>query len=229
MYGSDDHLTRQADLIPFEVLSTPITIIGAGAIGSWVTLSLAKMGFNHLVVFDGDEVTVENMNCQFFPYKAIGHNKVEYLRRLVSGFANVNIVGMNTHFDPALHNLTGKIVISSVDSMEARKMIWAQAKHASVDYFIDPRMGAESSLLYVMQPTSTKDRTSYEKTLYSDDNAVQERCTAKATIYTANLLAGQVCKAVKDIVVEKPYTRISQWNIAENACMMYKSEGKSGS
>ena len=29
------HLTRQLDLVPLHILDTPITVIGAGAIGSW--------------------------------------------------------------------------------------------------------------------------------------------------------------------------------------------------
>lgn len=216
-----EHLTRQAEIIPDEVLVRPIYIIGAGAIGSWVTLSLAKMGFTDLTVFDADEVTIENMNCQFYPYKAIGQNKVSYLQRLVVGFANVEITARPVMFTPGHHLPSDGIVISAVDSMSARKMIWQSAKEFETEYFIDPRMGAESSLLYTMSPRNLKDVASYEKTLYSDESAVQERCTAKATIYTANLLAGQVCKAVKDIVVGKPYTRISQWNIAENACIMH--------
>lgn len=220
-----EHLTRQADLIPEEALGQTIRIIGAGAIGSWVALSLAKMGFERIAVYDGDEVTIENMNCQFYPYKAIGHNKAEYLQKLIKGFANVDIVASREYLNAEDYVFNEpNLIISAVDSMAARKMIWEMAKRDKCKYFIDPRMGAESSLLYVMSPTDAKDISSYEKTLYSDDNAVQERCTAKATIYTANLLAGQVCKAVKDIVVKKPYTRISQWNIAENACIMHRAE-----
>jgi len=86
---------------------------------------------------------------------------------------------------------------------------------------IDPRMGAETSLLYIMNPKEANDVKSYEKTLYSDANAVQERCTAKATIYTANLLAGQVCKGVKDLACGTPYTRLSQWDIGKNHVQMW--------
>lgn len=219
-----EHLTRQAEIIPLESLGEHITIIGAGAIGSWVALSLAKMGFNYIDVLDDDVISIENMNCQFYPFKAIGQPKVESLKKLVKAFADVNIRTYNGRFSPE-HAPFGGIVISAVDSMEARKMIWDRHKNnAETKYIIDPRMGAEKSLMYVMSPNDPKDIGSYEKTLYTDENAVQERCTAKATIYTANLLAGQVCKAVKDIAVGQPYTRVSQWDIGNNNAMWWSSK-----
>jgi molybdopterin/thiamine biosynthesis adenylyltransferase len=224
---TNEHLTRQAEIIPSEVLGERITIIGAGAIGGWVALSLAKMGFNNLTVYDDDTVSIENMNCQFYPYKAIGEKKVDSLKKLVKAFANVEIMTFDRRFSSELDNMQSGIVISAVDSMSARKAIWEKHKFCGTTKFIiDPRMGAEKSLMYVMCPTSEKDINSYEKTLYTDENAVQERCTAKATIYTANLLAGQVCKAVKDIVVGKPYTRVSQWDIGNNAVAWWSSENK---
>ncbi len=220
----NEHLTRQAEIIPFDVLSKKITVIGVGAIGGWTVLSLAKMGFSNIKVYDPDVVSIENMNCQFYPYKAIGQSKVEALKKLVKAFANVNIEtvhGLYTSDDAPGEG----IVITAVDSMSARRMIWDNhVGNPLTEYIVDPRMGAEMSLMYVMDPNHDKDIKSYEKTLYTDENAVQERCTAKSTIYTANLLAGQVCKAVKDIVVGKPYTRVSQWDIGNNKAMWWSSK-----
>ena len=219
-----EHLTRQLDIIPLDVLDQNITVVGAGAIGSWVVLSLAKMGFSSITVFDDDEVTIENMNCQFFPHKAIGEKKVESLAKLTKLFADMEIQTFDVRYVPGNRPLG--IVISAVDSMEARRMIWEDHKDGGgADYIIDPRMGAETSLMYVMNPNNPKDITAYEKTLYTDENAVQERCTAKSTIYTANLLAGQVCKAVKDIVCGHSYTRVSMWDIGNNSVQLYNSEG----
>jgi molybdopterin/thiamine biosynthesis adenylyltransferase len=218
---STHHLTRQMDIIPLNKLDKQITVIGAGAVGGWTVLSLAKMGFGNIKVFDHDEIDVENMNCQFYPFKAIGHPKVKVLKKLVKDFANLQIEVEYGRYE-GKEQFPG-IVISAVDSMAVRKMIWDahSKKSPATTHIIDPRMGAEVSLLYVMDPNNEKDIDSYGKTLYSDDDAVHERCTAKATIYTANLLAGQVCKAVKDIAVGQPYTRVSQWDIANNFVQMW--------
>jgi hypothetical protein len=67
-----------------------------------------------------------------------------------------------------------------------------------------------------MCPVNPEDIASYEKALYTDDNAQHERCTAKATMYTALSLSGLVAKAVKDIVTGGPYPRTAMWSIKDN-------------
>lgn len=215
-------LTRQMDLIPTSVLGQQITLIGAGAIGGWTALALAKMGFGNLTVMDFDTVDEENMNSQFYRPRDIGKKKVEALHDLVQDFTGISISAVADKYTAKRFN---GIVIAAVDSMEVRSAIWEAHKDSPfTKLVIDPRMGAESALLYAMNPNNEKDKTSYEKTLYSDNDAVRERCTAKATIYTANLLAGLVSKTVKDYCTSeaKAYPRITQWDIALNA---YQSWG----
>ncbi len=214
----NQHLTRQMDLIPINVLGEEITIIGAGAIGSWTALALAKMGFGNIKVFDFDQIDIENLNSQFFPMSKLGTNKAIAIKTLVREFTGVNIDARATAYE---RGVFPGIVISAVDSMKVRNLIWHNHREKSpgTRAIIDPRMGAETALLYVMNPMDEDDIASYEKSLYSDDDAVQERCTGKATIYTANMLAGLVCKAVKDLVTRKDYLRIAQWDISQNAFM----------
>lgn len=210
---SNEHLTRQLDIIPLSILGEPITIIGAGAIGSWTCLALAKMGFSNLRVFDHDRVDTVNLNSQFYPIKAVGHFKAESLKGMVHEFTGTMIDATNAKYEGG--KFAG-IVISAVDSMQVRQLIWEEQLNGPCRAVIDPRMGAESALLYVMRPANGQDMISYPKSLYSDSGAVQEPCTAKATIYTANLLSGLVCKAVKDLLTRPDYLRMVQWDIAAN-------------
>lgn len=110
------------------------------------------------------------------------------------------------------------IVISCVDSMEARKTIWeAQKGNKDVDWFIDGRMAAEQALMYCMDPNDKRDVKAYEKTLYTDAEASQDRCTAQSTVYTAFLIAGMMAKCVKDLVMKNAnYPRVMHWNITDN-------------
>jgi hypothetical protein len=120
------------------------------------------------------------------------------------------------------------IVIAAVDSMTVRKTIWENHVGFGIHTkaIIDPRMGAETALLYVMNPMRLKDSEDYSKTLYNDQEAIQERCTAKATIYTANLLSGSVCKAVKDLLTRpNGYLRHVQWNIAKDDFLAFHNQG----
>lgn len=224
---TNEHLTRQLDILHPDQMNVPITIIGAGAIGSFTTLALAKMGFELIQVFDFDKVEIHNMNCQFFRFSDIGKYKVEALKELVKDFTNVSI---SANTQPYTDQVFSGIVISAVDSMAVRKQIWdMHVKYRNeplppTQAIIDPRMGAEVAQLYTMNPRDKADVEDYTKTLYTDENAVQERCTAKATMYTACMLSGLVAKSVKDLVTNGPYPRVAMWSIKENDFNAWKKK-----
>lgn len=215
MISKNQHLTRQMDLIPLEVLTTPINIIGGGAIGSFTTLALAKMGFENITVYDDDSIDVENMNCQFFRFKDIGQKKVTALADLIYDFTNTEIMPLPMRWTGQLLN---GITICAVDSMEVRKEVFEAYYKIAEDSMmvIDPRMGAETAMLYAYKPMSIEQCEGYKKTLYSDADAVQERCTAKSTMYTACMLSGLVAKTVKNIVCKEEYPRNLIWDIGKD-------------
>lgn len=214
---TSSHLTRQLDLIPLEALKMPVHIIGAGAIGSHVALMLAKMGVTDISVYDPDVVSIENMSCQGFRFSDIGKLKVKALFDIVESYTNVKIKGYCFPWTKEKPFDLRGIVVSAADSMKVRADLFNHCKDDfRIEWFIDSRMGAESALMYVMNAQRPIDQEAYSATLYSDEEAQPERCTAKATIYTANLLSGHVVKAVKDLITKKPYPRTTMWNIAKN-------------
>lgn len=214
-------LTRQIDLLPLNVLGEPITIIGAGAVGSWTALTLAKMGFANLTVWDDDVVDDENMNCSLYRPVDIGQKKVYALFGLIQQFCEIEI---RTFMAKYTTGVFPGIVISAVDSMAVRRQIWSNhaGRSATTKVVIDPRMGAETALLYVMNPLDERDDASYVKTLYSDDDAVREPCTRKATAYCALPLSGLVAAQVKSVVTGQPYSRITQWDIPKGALQSWQ-------
>jgi hypothetical protein len=204
-----DYLIRQADLIPLEVLKTPITLVGAGAIGSFTTLALAKMGFSRLKVWDFDTVDAANMNSQFYPIDSIGQQKVFALQNMVKRFTGTEITAINQkHLEHMA--ITDKICVSAVDSMTVRSQLFDSFFG---QWFVDPRMGAEDAALYVCDTKQPTEKDDYKTTLYSDDKAVQEKCTAKATMYTACMLSGLVSKAIKDVLTSNEYPINAFWSI----------------
>ena len=219
----NEHLTRQADIIPDAVRSVPITIIGAGAIGSFTALSLAKAGFTNLVVYDFDTVDVVNLSNQFYRRSDIGKPKVQALRELIKDFTGEDI---EVHITPWYgsmhgHKLEG-IVIAAADCMKVRKDIFETCTSIAINvkYLIDPRMSAETLSLYALDPRDKDQASRYAKTLYTNEEAVQERCTAKATIYTVNLLSGLVVKTLKNMQLGQAYPQNAQWNVALSKCNM---------
>lgn len=220
-----EHLLRQIELIPLEVLGEKITVIGAGAIGSFTVLQLAKIGFEAITVWDDDVVSVENMNSQFYRFKDIGRPKVEALFDLVKDFTNVEILALPSRYETG--TMEG-IVINAVDNMATRKLVFDNLalKSPRTKFVIDPRMGAETAVMHVFNPNIEKECEEYKNTLYSDADAVVERCTAKSTMYTVNLLSGLVCKTVKDICLGDPHLKNVSWDIKTFSLSAWNSRGK---
>lgn len=208
-----EHISRQIDLIPIEILGAPITIIGAGAIGSFTTLALAKMGFKNIAVIDFDNVDTVNMSCQFYSFADIGKPKVQALKenieRMTLGMTKIHAVN-----DKWNGKAFPGIVISAVDSLETRRNIWdAHLMSFQTKFIIDSRMGAEVASLFVMNPHNDRDRESYPKSLTSDDKAAQVPCTQKSTTYTAIMLSGMVAQCVRDVLLGSQYMRTMDWDI----------------
>jgi len=216
----NEALTRQLDLIPVEVLDEQINIIGAGAIGSFVALSLAKMGFSRIKVWDFDIIDTVNMNSQFYRFKDIGKPKVEALRDLVKDFTEIEIEIVNERWQGEL--LEG-IVIMAADSMATRSAIYmVHSKSLKCKLLIDSRMGAETSLLYSIRPLVKEDMDSYEKTLYSDDEAIQERCTAKSTIHCALALSSLIVSSIKGFLVDKKVNKNIMFDVKESDMITHR-------
>lgn len=216
-----EHLTRQSDLIDVSALENlNVLVIGCGAIGSFATLALAKMGVEKITCYDPDSVDIVNMNNQFYRFKDIGTNKAQALRQLVYDFTQVNITAVSEEFKPDTKHYAD-IVIMAVDSMKVRERLSQVIK---AKYLIDTRMSAEKYTQYVVDMRSTASVASYNKTLYTDAEAVAERCTAKSTIYTALTSGSMVCKAVKNIVAKELYPRtiLMDLKLSTNNVMMFQ-------
>lgn len=207
-------ISRQLDLVPPSILDKPVTIIGAGAIGSWTTLALAKMGFKNITVFDHDEVDIVNMSSQFYGIVDIGEKKAESLKFNIREISDIEISSVNERWNGM--KLNG-IVVMAVDSMKTRKQIFEAHKFsAGTDWLIDARMGAETMLLYAINPSSSTDQAFYEKTLYTDEEAMQAPCTAKSTTYCALICSGLVAKTVRDVIMRQPYLRNLSFSLKGN-------------
>lgn len=210
----NQHISRQLDLVPPEILDSPVSIIGAGAIGSWAALALAKSGFKRIAVFDHDEVDIVNMSSQFYGIDDVGKPKVEALADRIEEMSGEIITAIPERWKGM--KMKG-VVVMAVDSMEVRKEIYeAHKMNLATSWLIDARMGAEVALLYTINPSDPKDQADYEATLYSDKDAVQERCTAKSTTYTAVVLSGLVVKTVRDVLTSGKYLRNLSFSLKES-------------
>ena len=187
---------RQLAVVTPKELNIPITVIGAGGIGSPTVLMLAKMGCENITVWDDDIVASHNVPNQLYSPQDIGKPKVVALYDWIKFMTGVEIKIKNERYTG--QPLSG-IVISAVDKMAVRKTIWEACKYkVRVQLFIDPRMGLELCRVYTINPCTPSEIDFYEGTLYNDEQSKSLPCTARAIIYGGFQPAIIVCRQVKE-------------------------------
>lgn len=202
---NDQKYWRQLNIVDVEKLKTPITIIGAGAIGSFTALTLAKMGCSNITSYDMDSIEEHNLPNQFFRNKDEGQPKVKALAEILSDFTDVKLEIKEEKYEK--QKLKG-IIISTVDNMKTRKDIFDNCKYdPNIKLFVDGRMGAEVMRIYTIKTHDVDDIKLYQKNLYSDEEAETERCSEKAIIYNVLVESGLIANQVKKFVMGQEYKK----------------------
>jgi hypothetical protein len=173
--------TRQRDWFDPTSITTRLNVIGSGGIGSLFTVLAGKLGIGEIVIFDNDLVEAHNLPNQFFPLDKVGHTKVDALKGVIEAMTIAEVTHRHERYD-GTEKLRG-LVVSGVDSMEARKQIWQGIKgNFLVPRYWDARIGGEKILIYSVNPRSPVECELFEKTLYSDEDAVDDPCTRRSVI-----------------------------------------------
>jgi len=112
--------------------------------------------------------------------------KVEATRDLcVSINSAIQIEVINRKFRSI--DFTGGVLFCCVDKIDTRKTIFETVKERA-DLFIDGRMSAEYVRIFTVHDEASREH--YATTLFPAAEAYQGACTAKTTIYCANVSAG---------------------------------------
>jgi molybdopterin/thiamine biosynthesis adenylyltransferase len=187
---------RQLDILsPDSTSDHTVTLIGVGGIGSPTALTIAKMGLPYLKLYDDDQVSQHNIPSQLYSPADIGQPKVEALAKYLNTFTGAEIETHNQRYDT---DKLSDLVVSAVDSMEARQQIWKAIRYnISVPLYVESRMGAEVVRIYSVNPTDPDMVSWYENMLYDDDQAFQAPCTERAIIYTVMVTAGLIANQIK--------------------------------
>jgi molybdopterin/thiamine biosynthesis adenylyltransferase len=182
-----DRFVRQQDLVPAERLETLlVTVIGVGAIGRQVALQLAAIGVGHLQLVDFDVVDATNVTTQGYLASDIGQTKVLATRTAVLLLdPATEVATVEDRYRPALE--VGEAVFCCVDSIDVRRAIWRTLSRRT-PFWADGRMLGET--LRILVATDTVGRDHYPTTLFRESEGQGGRCTARSTIYTANIAAG---------------------------------------
>jgi len=179
--------TDQQNIVPAERISQcKATVIGVGAIGRQVALQLSAIGVPWLQLIDFDRVEWSNLASQGYLEADIGKLKVNAtleLCRRINATAQINAVPERFRRSMEI----GNVVFCCVDSIQVRQLTWEAVKDR-ISFFVDGRMSAE--VVRILTACDSNSRDHYPTTLFSPDEAFVGPCTAKTTIYCANIAAG---------------------------------------
>ncbi len=174
-----------------------ISVVGVGAIGSFVTLVLSKMGIHKINVYDGDTIEEHNLPNQFYKLMQIGLSKTSAIKSIVGEFSDAEITENGIVDNDTL--LVSDIVILCTDSMESRKLSYDKAKEFA-KYVIDARMNGNTYRVYTVDMSKENERKLYEESLYSDENSDEGLCTEKTIIYNVAEVSSKIGNQVKKIM-----------------------------
>jgi len=185
--NTNERYSRQQDIVPRERLVTcKATVIGVGAIGRQVALQLTATGMPWLQLIDFDLVEESNIASQGFLEDDLGRPKVQATADLCQQINHqLEVHEVSERFRRSME--IGNVIFCCVDSIDTRRLIWEAVKDRS-SFYVDGRMSAE--VLRVLTACDGPSREYYPSTLFSAGDAYAGACTAKTTIYCANIAAG---------------------------------------
>ena len=181
-----DRFVRQRDLIPGQVLSqTPVTIIGVGAIGRQVALQLAALGVPQLHLIDFDSVEDHNVTTQGYLERDIGQSKVSATGQAIASIdQSIEVTQTIDRF--RVGQSIDDVVFCCVDSISSRSAIWNHLR-SRTEFWTDGRMLGE--VMRILTAHDDSSREAYKSTLFEQSEAQSGSCTARSTIYAANIAA----------------------------------------
>lgn len=201
-----ERTSRYRGLIPLAHLPS-VSIIGCGAVGRQVALTLAHMNLaSRFYLFDPDTVEEANCGTQGWEEDDIGGNKAMMLG---AGIQDTNpFYNLGERVQSMEQEWTREqagepdVVFMCVDSIDTRRRIFGEHPR-TWRFWCDGRMSAESGRILSLDcPWRTPDglliagpryderkENAYTSTFFNSTDAYEGPCTARSTFYCAAILA----------------------------------------
>ena len=211
------------------MIEEQVSLIGAGAVGSFAALSIAKMGVGRIVAYDDDGVDHHNLPNQFYRTKDLKSFKVFSLENILYEFTDATFEANNNRYTD--QPLCRRVIVAT-DSMASRKLVWEQfCKQPKCITYIEARMGGQLGIVYTINKKKNKagkyvvskeDKEFYEYMLYPDDKVKPLPCTERSIIYNVLMLASLIARAFKSVVMnEKSFPREMLFNMTQMTRISY--------
>ena len=186
-----------------------ILIAGAGAIGSYVAYGLLRMGVKRITVVDFDKVEPHNLPNQFFAEDGLVEEvyKTSALTRTITFMMpdaklttfplRVEAYAETEHYKSSSFTA----VVSAVDNMDVRKWMFDRFKH--IPLFLDSRTGGLFANVYSIIRGNEIAEKYYEKSLYSNEEAVPLPCSGQAVVDVSMAVSAELIARYRTFALHK--------------------------
>lgn len=176
---------------PYKFGDKRVDVIGCGATGSRIAMSLAKLGISNLHIWDFDIVESHNIANQIFEQDDIGQKKVDTLAKHIQESTGLQV---NVHAEKVDGSQKmGEVVFLLTDTMSSRKEIWEKGirYQLQIQLMIETRMGSDNGRIYAINPCKRSHVKAWEDTLHGDDISEVSSCGTSISVGpTAEIVSG---------------------------------------
>ena len=181
---------------PAKLNNYEIHVIGVGAVGSYIALTLAKLGIKKLYIWDFDTVEEHNITNQVYNYNDLGKPKTLALKsHLEASNPNIEVICKGKYID---QNLKG-IIFLTVDKIKLRKTIIEDLMYNPfIKLVIDGRIGLEKGQVITTtwdNPKNIQNHIALSDFEVSDVDAPISACGTTLSVAPSVLLTAQYAVA----------------------------------
>jgi len=147
-----------------------VTLVGAGGIGSVVTLLLAKWQPHRVTIWDPDVIKAENTTAQYWFGADVGEMKARAAASWL-GSKGIDATGHTCRFSD--DKCFDTVIVTAVDSMQDRRDVWEKVMKSGPRnaLYLEGRLSRESPdfcQLFSIQLDNVRQRECYEEWLTHD-------------------------------------------------------------
>lgn len=177
---------RHIDIFDPALFDERVDVVGCGAVGSRIAISLAKLGIRKLHLWDFDTVEAHNVANQTFGIRDVGKLKVDALEEQIKYLTGSFV---EKHPVPATGKDTfGDVVFIVTDTMSSRRDVYSSVRKRA-KLVIECRMATASLRVYSIIPRIHNKE--YLDSYYDDDENDIDACDRVTSAGpTAEIISG---------------------------------------
>jgi len=185
---ADISLIRHQEIFDPNKNNVPVHIIGVGATGSRLWLSLVELGMTNIHVYDYDDVEAHNLANQVYLKDDVGTSKVRALKKYYQRKTgetppdSMHFHNVKVEKDSGAGPFDG-VVFLLTDTMASRKEIFENCI-ANSDTFvmIETRMASSYGDIKTVNPFDKKQVTEWFNSLSTDEDTEVSACGSSISV-----------------------------------------------